>query len=209
MTTILDDFEDGDISEYGGDTGDFSVTTNNPYEGSNSIEPVSDIRAEIVELNQQINDNEVPFGCWVNPGLSTSGSFQQFWMINLIWSQSGDDGGYSVVCNVKDDVFTFYQYNDDETRTQLAQTNQTFSTDTWYRIAVTEYDSNGNMTARVYDTSNTELASLSVQDSTFDTNLFGIVHDRPFTNDVNVPHCDKLYKLKIPEPPTGASATVQ
>jgi len=35
--TIIDDFEDGNINEYNGDTGDFSVTSSNPITGSNSL----------------------------------------------------------------------------------------------------------------------------------------------------------------------------
>jgi hypothetical protein len=39
--TVLDDFEDGDISEYGGDTGSFTVQTGTVYEGSYALEASS------------------------------------------------------------------------------------------------------------------------------------------------------------------------
>jgi len=34
---IIDDFEDGNINEYNGDTGDYSVTSSNPISGSSSL----------------------------------------------------------------------------------------------------------------------------------------------------------------------------
>lgn len=38
---LIDDFEDQGIGEYGGDTGDFTVTSSNPIEGSFSLEATS------------------------------------------------------------------------------------------------------------------------------------------------------------------------
>jgi len=40
--TIVDDYEDGDISEYAGDTGNASIISSDPLEGSNSLEHTQD-----------------------------------------------------------------------------------------------------------------------------------------------------------------------
>jgi hypothetical protein len=206
MVTVLDSFEDGDISEYSGDTASFAVTTTDPYDGSQALEP--DLTtAAIYRSDVTISQGETPFGAWVHAGeASGSKGLSASWNVGLLWATPGSEwSGYAI--NVDGSL------NDVELRRYDTGSATTLSTDSgvskgnYYEVAVETWDSNGNISLTVYDTSGTEIAMLSATDTTYTDEGIGWYSNVSASN-VNVqPFLDYYYKTVPLQPPPNFQIT--
>lgn len=184
MVTILDDFESGSLSTvYGGDTGSFSVESSSPvYEGSYSLHSTSNAVA-ITRTDVSISPGETPFGAWQYGDLwvgtyGTNGRLEGF-----VWGVPSETGyaslsGYAVLGTNNDSEtidYRLYRF-DSGSKTDLGSV-AIVNPNTWNKVNVTQWDSNGNITVEIVDSSGTVVNSLSTIDSNYGGGGVGWVVD--------------------------------
>jgi len=179
MATTVDDFEDGDISEYVGDSNDSaSVTTTNPQSGSQSVEFSGPSAITTKQLT--IDIGETPFGCFVVPDLASSplGSSTTTGLFYFGVTTTGDRGniaGYQV--RVEPESFKLVTVEDNDStisKESLANKSVSLTTGDYHEVRVTTWDSNGNIEVELRDTSGTTVATLSVVDTTYSASGIGV-----------------------------------
>lgn len=172
-TVIIDDFEDGDIAEYSGETGAATVTqsTTTAQNGDYYVEVNAGGTANTIASFEGDGLNAYPdqgetFRFWTqlrgsvrshtNYGRQTVGSGD---------NDSRDGDGYQVVLH---DTNTFsLAVNGYFGGTTLAEdTSVTVNTNEWYEIEVV-WGTDDSHTVTLYDSSGTQLTQLSATDSTY------------------------------------------
>lgn len=159
---IIDNFEDNDLVEYFGETSNASISTANVYEGSYSLKlDIPDtVSPQIFSTSglpryPQAGDT---FEYWWRAGNASSWG-------SMLFGVQDETNFYQIQLRADDDVATVYRI-DSGSYTTISQTSVTLSEDTWYRIEVA-WAEGGSMTATVYDTGGTSLASTSTTDATY------------------------------------------
>lgn len=163
----IDDFEDGDLSEYSGDVGDFTVDSDPPViEGTNSLK-VTDPGGGVAIFSDSLGT--------ISQGDSVA------WYVNTLDNNpprtrfGAQDGinHYSVQHRPGPDDLRLYETNGG-TATVLSSVSVPLNTSTWYEIVVV-WSEDGMITAIIYDVDQTtgerqgELARVSAVDTTFES----------------------------------------
>lgn len=167
--TIIDDFEDGGLTEYRYDTGSFSIQNTVVKEGSLALrvdsganEHISSFPGDGLPYYPEAGDT---FRWW---GRTSVG---QYWMLLYFGCQKGTGG----VENRPDGYAAFLHFKNGELilRKREAGTNYksasapfSFSVDVWYGVEV-EWGADGTIVIRLLDTAGNVLASASATDTTF------------------------------------------
>jgi len=173
--TTVDSFEDGDVSEYGGDTGIFTVNTNSPvFDGTESLKAVDNssnsskdisstsglgtypAQGDTFRMNVQIRESRNI--AMLTYGVQTEGSFNDLYGLNL----NGNN----------DDLILFVRNGGSQTN--LASTNYSPPVGTELVFEV-EWTTNGDHTGRVLDTDGSTLAGpISATDTTYTSGGVGV-----------------------------------
>jgi hypothetical protein len=161
--TTIDDFEDGNISEYGGDTASFSVQTNTVWEGTHALSGQRDMGGQSIAStsgldNYPTQDKKFTF---YHQGNNESDSGIGFFVQS---ETSYPDGYYLEHSTIKNEIVI--NLRDNGNSYQLSSTNVSQSTNTWYKGECLP-ESDGTITCTLYDTAGNELAQVSATDSTF------------------------------------------
>jgi hypothetical protein len=166
--TLLDSFEDQDLSEYSGDTGDFSIVAESNLsfsarDGSHVLENPGD-DFDNIESTSITAAKGTTINGWVR------GTANVTRMSVLFGLGSGLNDCYEAKVNVRDDRLTLRDRTDG---VDLATDGSPgLSADTWYRIELVWDDgtlggSDNDITMRVFDDGGTQQGStLSATDST-------------------------------------------
>lgn len=149
-TRIVDDFSDGDISEYGGDTGQFSVVNNELkcYRDSGSF-------------SQSISSTS-GLSAYPQPGDTFECSLKFMNPTNMIsvrWatqSESADHHGYGAHIDHDENEVFWRVWGG--SNTVYPQESVTLSTDTWYTFSI-DWGTNGTITVELLDPSENVLYS--------------------------------------------------
>jgi hypothetical protein len=170
MTTILDSFEDGDISEYSGDTSAFSVTANDPYDGSQTLDP--DItQAAIYRNDVTISPGETPFGAWIRAGGALdSNGLSRDWEMGMLWAvPNAEFSGYGVaVDGSKGEVLLQrYDQGSEILLSSVTPTNPSITQGTYYDVKITQWTSNGDIEVVVTNDAGTDVATVTNTDTTY------------------------------------------
>lgn len=196
MVQVLDSFEDGDISEYSGDTGEFSVVQSPVYDGSNALENTTS-QSAITRTDTTIETGQTPSGAFVQ---SISGQFSDSTPTVAFGVQSST--GYdNISCyaieynNIGELVISRY---DSGSRSSLNSSGLSNALDgEWVEVILTEWDTDGNITAEAKRVSDgTTLASVSVTDSTYTSGGIGFIN-----TDADGAYFDYAYKPTAISPP--------
>jgi hypothetical protein len=167
---ILEDFEDGALSEYGGDTHRFGVQSDTVFDGSNAMtspgaSPVASISRTDVSLRQgDTVSARINFGSStdvINPGLFV---FTQ--------QESREPDGYLVEVANDHSPTKFRLWRNSGGFTQLATDEFELQLDTWYEIVV-EAGETGQWTVTLNDDEGVQVAQVTAADSTFTSGGFG------------------------------------
>jgi len=178
MVTFFDSFEDGDISEYNGDTSSFSVVQNNPFEGSFALEGPNvdndDFLAILHDTESYGPDSSEPLSLYVRP--NNPGTYVQ----GLVWGEQNGTGGgnisgYSASINGAG-FFDLYKWTNG-TNSRVAFQDVGSSADNYYRLVLTTWDQSGNIEVEARDVNGNTLATLSTTDVNYDTGNIGIIHE--------------------------------
>jgi hypothetical protein len=167
--TVIDDFEDGDISEYRFDTEKFVVQTTVVKEGSSALEVATGTNEHIISYT----GNGLPYYPEAGDTFRWWGrtSILQNWILLYFGVKSGTGGA----SDTPDGYATFLHFGKDKlilrkreggTNNRLAETAFSFSTDTWYDTEII-WKTNGTISVRLLDDTGTELATVSATDTTF------------------------------------------
>lgn len=169
MSVVLDSIEDGDIVEYGGDNGSFSIDTSVVHDGSNSIS-CSTGDVAITRTDKSISHDDTPFGGWM---ATNNGSEPGF-----VWGVGSEVGysslaGYAVILSDYSGEVQLVRYDSDGSQTQLSSKSVDWSWETYYEVACTQWTSGGDITVEIRDGSGNIVSTLTAIDDTHGPGGFG------------------------------------
>lgn len=162
-TTIIDDFEDGSLSEYNFDRGSSgaSVASSPTKNGSYALE-YTDTYIEAIStsgLDAYPSPGDT-FRYWVR---GTGGAE----MTNFTYGVQDHQNRYFVRVNIANDRLKLYRYENGSGNLLNKQTSGfTLSQDAWYEVKI-QWASDGTHTVTLYDSSSTQLSKISATDSTW------------------------------------------
>ena len=176
MSTV-DDFEDGDISEYGGSTGAASVVTSPAKSGSNALEYTNTQPSESISSVSGLNAYPSPgdtFRTWVRTPSSSSDVY-----ISVHWavqSETSYPESYYAYYNMGSGEFAIGDIESGSIG-NYSTTSVSLSTSTWYEIEIS-WGSSGSIQAELLDESGTSLATLSATNTKYSSGgvAFGCVY---------------------------------
>lgn len=172
LSKIIDDFEDGDISEYTGETGGFAVV-----DGSNSIpDPVSGqymLEAQVGQIditslsglaNYPEPGDTVEY--WVWPGTSSS-DIQDLVFKWAVQGTSRGSDGYQLTIDQAEGEDLRFDLRNGGASTLGTATDINFQTSEWHRITI-DWGTDNSFEIRVYDADGNQKGStITANDSTF------------------------------------------
>jgi serine protease len=165
--TIVDDFEDGDLSEYIFDRGSsgVSVVSSPAYSGSQALE-ISGDNTEMISTS----------------GLSTypsAGNTFSYWIratggaddVNLTYGVQDHDNRYFVRVDFANDDLMLFTYKS-ASSDKLDGVDPSLSEDEWYEVEV-DWGTNGGHTVTLYDSAGAQLGRVTGSDSTWTSGGIG------------------------------------
>lgn len=176
---VVDDFEDGDISEYSGQTGLFSVDTNLAYGGLYGLELGAGNKGTrldpgIARFDQLINQGEtISFKQYVD---TSAGSADEVCTMFGVQSPVSLNQNYAV-CIEQFGTDRISLVRDAESTdtvggvTRLASSSVSYTTG-WYVVEV-DWESSDDITVRLYNPSGSLVTTISANDSTYSSGGFG------------------------------------
>jgi len=203
MVTVLDSFEDGDLSEYSGDTGAFSTTTTDAFDGSVSLTE-DGTSALISRTDKSLTpESSVPFGFYMylpDDGSNLTGSLA-FGAQSA--AGSGSYSGYTVgVTSGFIDIFLLDRWDNGSSANLVTTTDYTIPKGTWFKIEVTQWTKTGDITATMGDGSGNVRGTISTTDTTYGEGGFGF-----YNSDTAGLLYDYVYKPLGLETPTNVQIT--
>ena len=176
--TVVEDWEGSSpLSDWSGDTGDATVADSNYYEGSHSVQATSSNYSVIITKDgTDYGPADTPFSVYIhnqdNPrhgGIAFGGQ-----------NSNGYSGFSGYVATHSPDYLYLYRY-DSGSRTELGGTY--FGALTEFRIVLSEWKSDGSMTAELRDLNGNVKETLSTTDGTHGSGRVGVRFGDPFTSD--------------------------
>lgn len=170
---IVDNFEDGDIAEYSGDTGQFGNTTNVVKDGSYALKGTTSGNPYGISSTSGLSNYPQAgdkFSTWMRVASSSSGAQPEIQY--AAQSETDLPNGYRVELDVANDEIKLKRV-DSNGATTLDNASVTLSEDTWYRVEV-DWGSDGSHTVTIYE-SGSSIKSLSASDKTFTSGGFGVI----------------------------------
>lgn len=166
--TIIDDFEDGDISEYSGDTGAYEATTDEPvFNGDFSLEATGSNAKAIYSTSGLNSYPERGDSFRVRFNMPEENN------VGVIWGGPDIDNKYRTVVFGQYNTFRFWE-DTDGTETQLATDDDVQPPiDEWGYIEVTYGDP--TITLALYDSEDTLLSEIEADDTTHNHTGFGFI----------------------------------
>lgn len=169
--SVIDSAEDADIDEYGGYTGNISVTSTTSTDGSYSIEHTTDGAGKYeVESSSGLNDYPQSGDTFkVDVKISDSNDLPR-----IRWATQGSTGtGYGVqVANANNNI----EFLVGGSKVKTATLGSTMSTGQWYTFTI-QWGGGGQMQVTVNDSSGSEIASISYTDTTYSSGGIAFGHD--------------------------------
>lgn len=166
---VIDDFEDNDIAEYGGETGAFSVVTSPVYNGSYAIQGTGG-------ANYYISDT----GTLQHP--EPGDTFEYYtrcsstnWRGGMLFATQSEDstpGGYMPHINWGNSDMVLGKDSAEPHKNILATKAITVASGEWYRVE-TSWGGDGTIAVTTERLSNGSTWSLSVSDSTYTSGGIG------------------------------------
>jgi hypothetical protein len=173
--SVFDDFEDGNISEYSGDTGLFEVSTSFNYVGTYGLD------ADDPDVALQTTDGIYRTDVTSNFGASSTVRYFQYvdatsddepCTLFGVQSPGSNNNNYAVCLDPFDDVVSLAKdvYSDDESGTSLDSTAVTFTTG-WYEVVI-DWLPDGSIDVEVFD-DGSSFATVSATDTSYIVGGFG------------------------------------
>lgn len=165
LTQIVDDFEDSDIAEYGGDTGGYATQTSTVKNGSVALEASTGASGNTVYVSSKTGLDYYPqqgdiFNVWIQ-FTHTDDQPAAFYGVE---EETATETGYMIRPNPGAGEFQLYEVSSGSF-TQLAATTVSLSASSWYQVEV-DWTMNGDHNCTLYDNAGSSVASISATDTT-------------------------------------------
>lgn len=197
MAKIIDDFEDGDISEYSGNTDLYDVSKTKPHDGTYSLTPntaYAEIRSSSGLANYPSHGDTWEFWIYIFDGFN---DYFSVYFANQ--SNSNTDDGYDVIMQPNNAVLL--RLWEAGGYTELASDTSTLPQPEWCKVIVDWQDT---ITITVEDSSGTQVAQCSATDTTYSSG--GIAF---YENSTNFYLDSMQIQGSPPAAPSGLSAREQ
>lgn len=166
--TVVDDFEDGNLSEYAGDTFYASVQSNTVFEGSNALKFNADGSSRLIYSTSGLNaypsaGDTFTLRAWLptaNTGMKTYFGVQD------------SNNYYATFMQDFEQQWQLFKYENGTETSLVDKTNQGIPQDQWARQEI-DWQSDGTIECRLYDSSGTLVSTISATDSTFSSGGIG------------------------------------
>jgi hypothetical protein len=165
--SVVDNFEDGDLSEYSGSTGDFNVQQTTVFEGSYALERPGIPGTTAITSTSGLNHYPSRGGKFQYRFRATANAGRDAYVGFARQSEVEIADGYEIRTGLDDDNLEIALR--DGGFTVLNETPLVWPRDEWLRVRVDwGRESTDDITVTVFGASNSELASVTATDSTFD-----------------------------------------
>lgn len=161
---LIDDFEDGSLTNYSGDTTSASIVSTNPYRGSNALQLDATASAHIYDDSIIIDQGTTLHG---HTRLS-AGTVSAF----TFAVQSGGDSHYQVVFDEAANEVRLEVVSSGSVSTTVDTVSVTINADAYYEAEI-DWNITDNIGIAVKDASENELATLGGQNDTYQTGGVG------------------------------------
>jgi len=163
---VFEDFEDGTLTDFDGDTSAFAVSSSDPLEGSYSLETTGVAGANIVKSGSPTSRGEL-IKVQAEPASSSS-------RIHIAFLAQDTNNFYSVLFGPGDDSFNIYKQEGGSFAPYGQTTGVSTTAGTEYRIEILPA-TNGTIEAELTrESDDTTIATVSGTDSTFDSGSIGV-----------------------------------
>lgn len=161
----VDDFEDGDIAEYSGDTTQFSTTTNDSYSGNNSLEQSADGSNYTITSSSGLDNYPTEgdkFRWFAKASIGRNGGNKAKPKVQFLRADANNH--YELQMNFTDGKF-FLEKMESGAETTIAESN-TFDTQAskWYQFDITIGSSTIDVEVIDPDTGNVKLSESATND---------------------------------------------
>jgi len=172
MITALDSFEDGDITEYGGDTGGFVVQNSIAFDGTQALNYNGG--ASISTLDFSVATGETPLGAFLRSDSLTSGVTSRPRFLFATQSETAKPECYILQIDVAGGTQAFeLRKRQGGSTSVLGAKAPNLSTSTWYKLVVTQWAANGDITVEIRQSDDTTITSISATDTAFSSGGIG------------------------------------
>lgn len=166
---VVDDFEDGDISEYGGDTSPFGVQTSVVSNGSNALELTGVTDSSVIADTGDLSPPSPGDTFYADVRTSTAASGNA----GLLWATQNEGDNTNISCyfawaNYASGSFGLYR-SDSGSATSLQTASQSYTSGAWNTIGI-EWPTdpaNDPIVATLYDEDGNQLNQVSAPDDTY------------------------------------------
>lgn len=161
VSTIIDDFEDNDIAEYNGATGDYTTVTSPVFNGTYALEGATaggdnNVIASTSGLNTYPSQGD-SFRYAVQLA-STSNVHRVGWATQ---TSTGGNDGYTLRINANTSEFELFT----DATVLVEDTSVSYTAGIWYVVEVT-WESDGTQTVTLWN-GDTEVTTISATDTTY------------------------------------------
>lgn len=164
---VIDDFEDGDLSEYEFENGNKSsakITSTTTYRGDRALA----LSGEHYHLNSTSGLRNYPragdvFSAWIQGSSDIDGS------LVLLYGVQDFENRYYAYVDIANGVLRIRKKENGSITTLAEQTGLGLSTQTWYEVEV-DWGTDGTHTVSLYDTGGSQLGQVSISNETTWTN---------------------------------------
>lgn len=174
LQQLIDDFEDGDISEYGSDTGQYATQTSTVKEGTTALQgDVSSGNAYHILSTSGLNYYPSQGDTWRlwNRVQSSGDMAANHFGVQSVPTSGLPDNGYMVQTRVAANEIRIY-LRSSASWTLLASASVSLSSATWYEIKV-DWATDGTITLTIFDSAGSQLAQASATDTSFSSGGIG------------------------------------
>jgi len=164
--TVLDDFEDGNIDEYAGDTAVFQVVESPAWHGNYGLASNG-----VGNGRMYRGDLAVPWGCQLNCHFYRPGAGEGAILCGFLFGCTDEDNCYEISANMDSPLLTLSKIVASG-KTTLDSAGFTMATETHERVKI-EWDTDGSMVVTFAD------VELTATDTTYEGGGIGWSHNCP------------------------------
>lgn len=177
---IIDGFEDNDLSEYSGDTGQYQTQTGTVKDGTYALQGTSDGSAYLIQSTSGLDNYPSEgdtFRWWYQT--DTGGAGSGYFRYGLQDSNNHYRGGID-----RANSELRLEIRDSGNLTTLASNALSISSGTWYELELV-WQTDGTMTLTAYDDTGSQLAQCSATDTSYTSGGvgFNVFYGSGTTND--------------------------
>lgn len=170
---VIEDFESGDISDYGGDTGDFSIQSTTVYQGSNALTD-SNTDGSVISATDAAYTVSAPVRIHCRMALDGGDFGGIYWFTQAEAAESSNSGYlFQPHRGGGDPQQARLLRLDSGSLTQLATADSGYNVDGTFGLIEVDHLSDGSITVTTYNSSGSQANQLSASDTNYSSGGIG------------------------------------